>query len=323
MPLTLAAWRLLTAALVERRDRAAWFERLQNIRTLVSFLHGFGKVPWRQRKVPHVRTRVASSSSQEGGAVPEGTLDQAASDSGRDQPAPAASVSATIVLLDKDCRIRRVERADAAGISRPRSELAGQMVGDALCCVETKAEGAVCGLAPGCSECSVRRVVNKTFQLGAGQIAVPARYRRRAAGRTVERSVSITTVPMDGLGAPLVLVHIEDITDQQRAYEALRASEAKFRIVAENTYAWEFWAGPDYRFLYSSPSCERITGHTAAEFQADPDLLLRLVHPEDRPGYEAHRRAAREGQEAGEREFRIVRPDGAVRWIQPRVRAGV
>ena len=241
-------------------------------------------------------------------------MDQAALDSRRDQP-PAAGVCATIALLDKDGCIRRLERADAAGVSCPRSELVGQRIGDALCCIEAQAEGSVCGLTPYCPNCPIRGAVNSTFQHGVGQTAVAARYRRHAAGRTDERSVSITTVPIDGLDAPRVLVYVEDVTAHHRALEALRASEAKFRIVAENTYAWEVWAGPDHRYFYSSPSCERITGHTPEEFLSDPDLFLRLIHPEDRPRYEAHRRTARQGLDAGEREFRIVRADGAVRWI--------
>ena len=52
-----------------------------------------------------------------------------------------------------------------------------------------------------------------------------------------------------------------DITDRKRMEEALRASETKYRIVADNTYDWEFWRSPEGRFLYTSPSCKRITGY--------------------------------------------------------------
>jgi len=105
------------------------------------------------------------------------------------------------------------------------------------------------------------------------------------------------------------------IMARRRAAEALAASEARYRIVADNTYDWEFWVGPDGRFLYTSPSCERITGRRAAEFEADPDLLLRLIHPEDRPRFERHRREAHASRRMADEEFRIVRPDGGVRWI--------
>ena len=48
---------------------------------------------------------------------------------------------------------------------------------------------------------------------------------------------------------------------------------------------------------------------------ADPDLLRRIIHPDDRPAYRDHRGEALEGCATDEVEFRIVRRDGAVRWV--------
>jgi len=98
--------------------------------------------------------------------------------------------------------------------------------------------------------------------------------------------------------------------------EAMRENEKKYRIVADNTYDWEFWLSPGQRFLYSSPSCERITGIDAAEFLASPGLLASIIHPEDRERYLDHREHAGKSHGLHTLEFRIVRADdGAVRWI--------
>ncbi|MBI5191310.1 MAG: PAS domain S-box protein [Nitrospirae bacterium] len=105
-----------------------------------------------------------------------------------------------------------------------------------------------------------------------------------------------------------------DITDRKKAVEALIDSETKYRIVADNTYDWEFWLAPDGRFLYSSPSCERVTGHGASEFEDDPSLLSRIIHPEDAAAFTSHRHDV--GERPGATEFRIVTPDGAERWIE-------
>ena len=105
------------------------------------------------------------------------------------------------------------------------------------------------------------------------------------------------------------------LAERRQSDEALRASEFKHRIVADHTYDWEFWLDPDGRFLYTSPSCERITGRTAAEFMADAELLRRIVHPDDAADFEAHRRDVVERRRPHEAEWRIVRPDGTVRWI--------
>jgi PAS domain S-box-containing protein len=102
---------------------------------------------------------------------------------------------------------------------------------------------------------------------------------------------------------------------EHRRTEELRESERNYRIVAENTYDWEFWISPEGRFLYTSPSCHPVTGYPPEAFLDDPELLSRLIHPEDRAIYEEHRGTVGEGCATEEAEFRIIRRDGAVRWI--------
>ncbi|GEJ58871.1 PAS domain S-box protein [Anaeromyxobacter diazotrophicus] len=100
--------------------------------------------------------------------------------------------------------------------------------------------------------------------------------------------------------------------------ERLRASEQRYRVVADNTHDWEFWAGTDGRPSYVSPSCFAISGHTAEEFLADPGLLRRLVHPDDRAVVEAHEREVKARPGPTQLTFRLVRPDGQARWIEHR-----
>jgi PAS domain S-box-containing protein len=106
-----------------------------------------------------------------------------------------------------------------------------------------------------------------------------------------------------------------DISELKRAEEALKESARTHRIVADNTYDFEFWRAPDGRYLYVSPSCERICGHKPADFMADPDLLERLVHREDRARFEEQTRALMASHSCVEFEFRIVHQDGTVRWL--------
>lgn len=93
-------------------------------------------------------------------------------------------------------------------------------------------------------------------------------------------------------------------------------AQERYRTVADNTYDWEFWIDPDGKSLYQSPSCLRITGHSAQEFLADPDTLQRIVHPDDLPLFKAHRHGVVSDQSPGQLHFRIVLPDGEIRWME-------
>ncbi len=89
----------------------------------------------------------------------------------------------------------------------------------------------------------------------------------------------------------------------------------KYRIIADNTYDWEFWLGPDAQCIYSSPSCERISGYLAEELEADPTLFYRIIHPDDLSRVSEHMSRRKYEPGLAEIEFRIVRRDGAVRWV--------
>jgi PAS domain S-box-containing protein len=112
-----------------------------------------------------------------------------------------------------------------------------------------------------------------------------------------------------------VLGTYENITKSKRMEDTLRASETRYRIVADNTYDWEYWVSPEGRFLYTSPSCRRITGYTASEFERDPGLLSRMVHPDDLARFETHDEQHQSAGETNELEFRIIHRDGTMRWI--------
>jgi diguanylate cyclase (GGDEF)-like protein/PAS domain S-box-containing protein len=96
---------------------------------------------------------------------------------------------------------------------------------------------------------------------------------------------------------------------------ALRSERDYFRRIADGTYDWEYWRAPDGRHHYGSPSCERITGYTPDEFQADPGLLERIIHSDDYERFAHHLHTEHDLQQPYELEFRIVTRSGETRWI--------
>lgn len=107
---------------------------------------------------------------------------------------------------------------------------------------------------------------------------------------------------------------LQDVTMAVLREMAIQESEERFRTVADFTFDWEYWQGENREILYISPSCQRITGYSQAEFISDPSLLVRIIHPEDRARFESHLGNLQAPQEH-QLDFRILTKDGQVRWI--------
>ena len=106
-----------------------------------------------------------------------------------------------------------------------------------------------------------------------------------------------------------------DITDRKQAEEALRASEERYRTVADYTYDMEYWVDPERIIRYMSPACERLTGYPAQTFVDDPQLLDRIVHPEDRARFIKHREEAISHSQVYDLEFRLIHRNGSEHWV--------
>jgi len=108
-----------------------------------------------------------------------------------------------------------------------------------------------------------------------------------------------------------------DIINHKQTADAQRESEEKFRTLADWTYDWELWLNPDGEIVYNSPSCERITGHKPEEFSTYPDLLINIVHPDNRAFYDKHHQLVHDEAAGVEKvEYRIVTRNGDEHWIE-------
>lgn len=105
--------------------------------------------------------------------------------------------------------------------------------------------------------------------------------------------------------------------EEHTALEKLVLQEEKYRIVAENTLAWEFWLDPAGHLAYTSPSCELLTGYSAESYYSDPEHFTQIVHPDDKGLFTQHRHdVAKAGGGQESLMFRIVHADGTIRWFE-------
>jgi len=110
----------------------------------------------------------------------------------------------------------------------------------------------------------------------------------------------------------------QEITERKRVEAALRESEQRFRQLAESIHEvfWVLDVGTG-KISYVSRAYEDIWGKTCESLYSDPLSWLEVVHPEDRALVAARLEGSRSGIPHS-LEYRIVNPDGSLRWIWDR-----
>lgn len=168
---------------------------------------------------------------------------------------------------------------------------------------------------PGLSSAGLREDLERLIQghaLTLESVFIP----RLSAGGSAWQSVrGIPLLDGDNVSGGILIR--EDITQRKLAENALREREHQLRIIADNTHDWEYWRGPDGKYVWVSPACRDITGLAPDLFLGDFGLHIRsVIHPDDRQTWLAHLDEADAVRPAHrEMEFRIVRPTGEIVWI--------
>ena len=108
--------------------------------------------------------------------------------------------------------------------------------------------------------------------------------------------------------------------ENTRAAEVLRESEAKYRNLTESLDELIYRADPEtFVATYVNRAVERIYGYTVEEFLGDPTLWESTIHPEDKERVFAWFTEPQRKMESGAIEYRIIRKDKTVRWVEDHV----
>ena len=110
---------------------------------------------------------------------------------------------------------------------------------------------------------------------------------------------------------------IQDVTEFHSAVEKLRASEERFRQLAENIHEVFWIREPNQKQLvYVSPACEKIWNLSCQSLHSEPEAFWDAIHPEDLDRVKAA--FEKQGRGDYDEEYRVVRSDGSVCWVRDR-----
>ncbi|MYL83454.1 PAS domain S-box protein [Desulfovibrio aerotolerans] len=99
---------------------------------------------------------------------------------------------------------------------------------------------------------------------------------------------------------------------------SLEDLKQKFSIIVGHCYDWEYWKGLDNKYIWVSPSCERICGYTPNDFINSEVSIQKIVYEEDAILWENHleeMKFCRVQSPHIEIEFRIINSRGEIVWI--------
>jgi len=215
-----------------------------------------------------------------------------------------------IMLVDRDVRVWRINRAGLAMAGSPEDEAVGRLCGDVFACLESFTEGG-CGQTPDCPDCAVRSRVEETFRTGGSIREAEGTMVLKGPAGPRQLELLVSTALVKAHDEELCLLTLTDVTRRRQAERAQRDSEDRYRRVVEGASEGLLELDPEYRIVSVNDRWLAMMGYGREE------VLGRQVHgflfEEDLADLEANRELRRQGI-AGRHERRFRRADGEQLW---------
>jgi PAS domain S-box-containing protein len=159
-----------------------------------------------------------------------------------------------------------------------------------------------------------RKFLNYLVKLRSAPATVIGEFRFRRTDKTGAVLQLVSQSSRDIRGATgIIRMALLDITEQRRAQQALRESEARFRTMADSAPVMIWVSGPDQLCTYFNRPWLEFTGRTL-----DRELgngWVDGVHPEDRARCREIYARAFDARREFALEYRLRRHDGEYRWL--------
>jgi len=145
---------------------------------------------------------------------------------------------------------------------------------------------------------------------------IPATLYRFIARDGIQKVGEVSGSPVKRNGRIIGLISVaRDVTAHKEAEAALQESEERFRAIADYTYDWENWFGPDGKLIWVNSAVFRLSGYSVGECLAMTDFPMPLVDECHREQFSFHFAAAMNQRSGNDVEFRIRCRNGTLKWV--------
>ena len=110
---------------------------------------------------------------------------------------------------------------------------------------------------------------------------------------------------------------MKDVTERKRAEQKIRENEERYRTLVEQIPAVTYIDEIDETSsaIYMSPQVEGMSGYTPEEWLEDPELWMKILHPEDKERVLAEAWRTNETGDRFRMEYRMISKSGHVVWV--------
>ncbi|MCF7855266.1 MAG: PAS domain-containing protein [Candidatus Pacebacteria bacterium] len=147
----------------------------------------------------------------------------------------------------------------------------------------------------------------------------PTQFRITSADGTIRWFQELGHVQRDRSGNIVDITGVlRDVTEQVETEKKLAESEQRYRTLVEHIPALIYTAELDDQSttIYISPQVQDIMGLSAKDYEKDPGLWHRRIHPEDKSRVMAALRKTQQSGAAFSEEYRFLDNDGTYRWMR-------
>ena len=176
------------------------------------------------------------------------------------------AVPSLLFVVDSDVRVIHLNQTALEATGSQRGKVLMQRGGDILHCVHSLETVNGCGYGSQCPQCALRNAVGKA-SCGNEVHRMPVAMKVMASEKTENVYFNVTATPLSYKGSVMVLLVLDDVTEQKKVEKALIDSDERLRNIMAVMGEGVFVLDEKGFLTFMNPEAERLLGWKASELQ--------------------------------------------------------